>query len=231
MGYSDILARLRKEKGYTQPEAAEYISKYSGRTYSNKNISSWETGVAEPSNELFLLLCELYGVGDIQATFRGIKPEYRGMAKLNTLGKNRVEEYIALLSNSPLFAEMDTDDYDNVPQRYIKLYDIPVAAGFGEYLDSDSYVDLEVDETVPEEASFAVRVSGDSMSPRFVDNQIIFIKQQQMLDIGDIGIFELAGNAYIKKLGRGELISLNTRYKPIPIHEYDSFHILGKVIG
>lgn len=231
MSYSGILARLRKEKGYTQPEVAEFISKYSDKTYSNKNISSWETGAAEPSNEQFLLLCELYGVSNIQETFRSVKHEYRGLVKLNALGKSRVEEYIAMLSNSPLFAEAESGDYSVRSRRYIKLFDIPVAAGFGEYLDSDSYVDLEADKTVPDEANFAVKVSGDSMTPRFIDGQIVFIKRQQMLDIGDIGIFELAGNAYIKKLGRSELISLNPRYKPISIHEYDSFCIFGKVVG
>ena len=117
------------------------------------------------------------------------------------------------------------------PRRTIKLYDIPVAAGTGNFLDSSSYEDFEVDETVPDETDFAVKVSGDSMTPRYVDSQIIFIKEQQWLDVGVIGIFELAGDAYLKKFGHGELLSLNPRYRPIKIREYDSFHIFGKVIG
>lgn len=229
MPYAEILAKLRKEKGATQQEVAEFISKHSDRQYSLKVVSHWETGVSIPPVEQFLLLCEFYRVGDIQKTFRGITPEYRSLAKLNTLGKSRVQEYISMLSTNPLFSEHENDD--DKPRRYIRLYDIPVAAGTGSFLDSDAYVDFEVDKTTPDETSFAVRVNGDSMEPRFVDSQIVFIKQQQTLNIGEIGIFELGGDAFIKKLGQGELISLNERYKPIKIREYDSFHIFGKVVG
>ena len=231
MRYAAILARLRKEKGYTQQDVAEFISRHSEKPYSFKMVSHWENGVCMPPVEQFLLLCELYGVGDIQKTFRGVTPEYSGMAKLNALGKSRAQEYIAMLSGNSLFSESESDDYYDKPRRSIKLYDVPVAAGTGSFLDSDSYVDFEVDETAPEGIDFAVRVSGDSMEPRFVDSQIVFIKQQQTLDIGEIGIFELGGDAYLKKLGRGELLSLNPRYKPIEIREYDSFHIFGKVVG
>jgi len=231
MRYAAILARLRKEKGYTQQDVAEFISRHSEKPYSFKMVSHWENGVCMPPVEQFLLLCELYGVGDIQKTFRGVTPEYSGMAKLNALGKSRAQEYIAMLSGNSLFSESESDDHYDKPRRSIKLYDVPAAAGTGSFLDSDSYVDFEVDETAPEGIDFAVRVSGDSMEPRFVDSQIVFIKQQQTLDIGEIGIFELGGDAYLKKLGRGELLSLNPRYKPIEIREYDSFHIFGKVVG
>jgi len=116
-------------------------------------------------------------------------------------------------------------------RRVIKLYEIPVAAGSGVFLDSSSYDDFEADETVPDETDFAVKVSGDSMTPRFVDSQIIFIRAQQLLDVGEIGIFSLNGDSYVKKLGHGELLSLNRKYSPIPIGEYDAFYIFGKVVG
>jgi len=229
MRYSDILSRLRKERGLTQADAASFISKYSDRMFTNKNISSWETGFAMPPIEQFLLLCELYGVRDIQDTFRGVRPEYRSLKKLNALGRSRVEEYIAMLSGNSLFAE--ADDGLKLPRRVIKLFDIPAAAGTGSFLDSDSYEDFEADETVPPDADYAVKVSGDSMTPRFVDGQIVFVKEQQVLEVGDIGIFALDGDSFIKKLGRGKLVSLNPRYSPLTIHDYSAFYILGKVVG
>ena len=52
---------------------------------------------------------------------------------------------------------------------------------------------------------------------------------------GEIGIFGLNGNAYIKKLVRNAdgtfLLSLNTSYEPIPVRDEDSFRIFGKVVG
>ncbi len=229
MGFAETLARLRKERGFSQTDVADYLTSNSNKKYSLSSISNWETGYAMPPVEPFLLLCELYRVRDIQETFRGTKIEYRGMNKLNPLGVSRAEEYIALLAQNTLFAE--TEKVHEQPQRYIRLYAIPASAGTGSFLDSDEYEDLEVDETVSAEADFAVKVSGDSMTPRFIDGQIVFIKQQQVLQVGEIGIFLLNDEAYIKRLGQAELISLNSEYDPIEINEYDSFRVFGKVIG
>ena len=231
MGYGAILARLRKEKGYTQPEVAGYISKRSAKPYSYKMVSHWENEVSSPPVEQFLLMCECYGVKDIQATFRGVDTEFKNLSKLNALGRARAGEYISMLMGNPLFSAFESTDGAEAPPRMIRLYDVPVAAGAGMFLDSDAYEDIEADETVPEDADFAVKVRGDSMEPRFVDGQVIFIRKQQALDVGDIGIFELNGDSYVKKLGHGELISLNARYGPIKIHEFDSVHIFGKVVG
>jgi len=225
------MARLRKESELTQAEVADYINGRStgGRMCTFKNVSHWERSVSQPSIEQFLLLCELYGVHDIQETFRSVKPGFLPWSKLNSLGHSRVQEYVSMLSANPLFCEPDDE---TAPRRgAIKLYDIPAAAGVGVLLDSDYYEYLDVDDTVPMEADFAIKVSGDSMAPRFVDAQIAFVREQHILDIGDIGIFSLDGDAYIKKLGRGELISLNPLYKPIPIRGYNSLVIFGKVLG
>jgi SOS-response transcriptional repressor LexA len=230
MRYAEILARLRREHGYTLAEVASHISSHSDKPYSLKAISRWENGASMPPVEQFLLLCELYGVDDIQGTFRGLSAEYRSLSKLNTLGKSRAEEYIAMLSCNPLFSESESD-LNAQKRRAIRLYDIPAAAGSGAFLDSDSYEAFDADGTVPQDADFAVKVSGDSMTPRFVDGQIIFIKEVPTLEPGEIGVFALNGDSYVKKLGHGELLSTNPRYAPIRIHEYDAFHIFGKVIG
>ena len=230
MKHSEILAALRKEKGYTQAEVAEHLSRCSDKAYTFKAISHWEKGGASPPVEQFLLLCEFYGVTDIQRTFRGVKTEFRNLSSLNDLGRSRVEEYIAMLSSATLFSNSESEAI-RPTRRFIRLYDIPVAAGTGNFLDSESYEDFEVDETVPDDADFAVRVSGDSMTPRFINRQIIFIREQKWLDEGEIGIFGLNGESYIKKLGHGELLSLNRTYKPIPILEDDAFYVFGKVVG
>ncbi|MCL2201074.1 MAG: XRE family transcriptional regulator [Oscillospiraceae bacterium] len=241
MNYGKILAKLRKDKGHTQSEVAEHLSHTSGKPCSFKVVSHWENGVSSPSVEQFLLLCEHYGVRDIQSTFRGVSTGFSELPKLNALGRSMAEEYLSMLSANPLFSESEKDysaaicpeepGYDAPPPRTIKLFDIPVAAGAGTLLDSDRFTQLDIDESVPHEADFAVRVSGDSMEPRFTHGQIIFVKEQQTLQAGEIGIFALNGDSYIKKLGRSELISLNPLYAPIAVRDFDSFHIFGKVVG
>jgi len=231
MVFSTVLARLRKKCGLTQVEVANHISMNTEKGCSFKIVSNWENGVSMPSAEQFLLLCELYGVQDIQDTFSGKKTEFRGLPKLNKLGKSRVEEYIAVLSGNPLYAGIEGAGYYAGQRRIIRLYDAPAAVGTGSFINCGAYENFEVDKTVPREADFAVKISGDSMAPRFVDGQIVFIKEQQALDIGDIGVFELDGDAYIKKLGHSELLSLNPLYEPIKIFYDSSFHIFGKVLG
>ena len=259
MNYGKTLSQLRKKKGYTQAETAEYISQNSDKACSFKVVSHWENGVSSPSVEQFLLMCEFYDVENIQSTFRKVLPilnsgvslqsvygEFGGLAELNSLGKNMVKEYISMLSANSLFSEAENEKSvkhirkfpkagsisDAEPiRRIIKLYDIPAAAGFGSFLDSDHFEEIEVDETAPKDADFAVKVSGDSMEPRFVSGEVIYIKSQNVLDVGSIGLFALNGDSYVKKLGIGELISLNPKYEPMPISEHDSFYVFGKVLS
>ena len=235
MRFSEVLTSLRKKSGLTQSDVAAFLSER-GKFYTFKNVSSWESGAATPPVEPFLFMCELYGVRDVLTTFFGLEYDYSSAVKLNEVGKERAYEYIKLLSRDPLFAAaniggLKNDRVSSKSDRVIYLYDIPASAGAGSFLDSSSYVDLEVDETVPSQADFAVKIRGDSMTPRFVDGQIVFIKEQKTLDFGEIGVFGLNGDSYIKKLGNGELLSLNPGYDPIKVDEHSSFFVFGKVIG
>lgn len=72
------------------------------------------------------------------------------------------------------------------------------------------------------------------MLPRFVDRQIVYVRQQQTLEDGEIGIFLLDGDAFCKMLsleGGKKLVSLNPAYAPIPIREFSELRILGKVVA
>ena len=51
------------------------------------------------------------------------------------------------------------------------------------------------------------------------------------VDIGEVGIFVVNGDVYIKELGSKCLISHNEKYKPIRISESDSVYCCGRVIG
>ncbi|MCL1830777.1 MAG: helix-turn-helix domain-containing protein [Oscillospiraceae bacterium] len=230
MDLPKTLARLRTQKKITQATVAAYVSEQTNKPISFRAISYWETGISSPSVEQFLVLCDLYDVEDIHFVFRGVSNRYENLTRLNELGRNRVEEYIELLLSNNLFADRDARSERTV-SRYIKLFDVSVAAVSGNLLDNDSYEELAVDDMVPDEADYAVRVTGNSMIPRFIDGQIVFVKAQPWIDIGEIGIFSLNGDAYIKKLGVRELVSLNPDYDPISIGSYDSVYVLGRVLG
>ena len=121
------------------------------------------------------------------------------------------------------------------PVRTLNLYDMPVSAGTGHFLDNDGYEEVEVGPEVPETADFGVRISGDSMMPRYLDKQIVWIQKAEELNDGEIGIFYYNGNAYCKKLlcnKKGTyLISLNDKYDPIEIAEGETFKTFGRVVS
>lgn len=112
----------------------------------------------------------------------------------------------------------------------IPLYDTCVSAGTGidiDYTTSEPFrVSSDYDDT-----NFAVRVSGNSMEPRYHNGDIVIVEPTPAIKQGEIGIFILNGQAYIKKLGDACLISLNEEYEPIKINAYDSIYCQGKVIN
>ena len=225
------LAELRKARRLSQWDVAKLVS-VSGDPITNRAVSKWETGDTLPNAEQFLALCRIYDIRDVLSTFLGMEgPNDEGLNSLNKLGRERVDEYISLLKESPEFS---------YKQRVIRikrqmpLYDLPASAGTGVFLDSDSYTLIDVDETVPENASLAVRISGDSMTPLYTDGQIVYVRQQPDLKPGEIGIFVLNGEAYCKKLetdGGIKLISLNPNYKPIKVKYSYELRVIGKVVG
>ncbi len=116
--------------------------------------------------------------------------------------------------------------------RTIPFYDAPVSAGRGNYLDSDysRTITLNLNATT-ERADFAVRVRGDSMLPKYNDGDIVIVEAASAVDEGNIGIFVLNGESYIKKMGRNTLISLNQKYSAISLSSDDEFECKGLVIG
>ncbi len=69
------------------------------------------------------------------------------------------------------------------------------------------------------------------MEPEFSDKDIALVNQDAEMQLGDIGVFVINGNAFIKELGEKELISHNKDFKNIAIHSGDNIVCMGKVIG
>lgn len=115
----------------------------------------------------------------------------------------------------------------------IPFYETPVSAGTGSWLGDDIVAEWL---TVPRNdlttsADFALKISGDSMQPKFSNGETVLVKQTSSVFEGEIGVFVLNGESYIKKLGKKELVSLNPAYKPIPLHGFDDVRCVGKVLG
>ena len=112
---------------------------------------------------------------------------------------------------------------------------MPASAGTGTFFDSEEAIDIFVPECAEaEEAHFVLSVSGDSMEPIITDKSVVWVKKQENIDNGDVGIFVLNGESLCKKLntenGKCYLMSYNSKYSPIEVLETDDLRVVGKVI-
>lgn len=112
------------------------------------------------------------------------------------------------------------------------LYEISASAGTGNPLIDETpitYITVEKTERM-KQSDFLVKVKGDSMTPKFYEGDVVLVRPSRTISENSIGIFFLNGEIYIKKMGRGELISLNSSYAPIKLNEYDDVMCFGQVI-
>lgn len=143
--------------------------------------------------------------------------------KSSRMDKARIQERAMVCAENA--AESLNEDHITM----IKLFDSSVSAGTGIYVDYTGYENIETQEDT-DGADYAVKVSGNSMEPRFYDGDIVLVEIAQTVEVGEIGIFNLNGQAYIKQRGENALISLNKEYAPIPIASDDSIYCQGRVI-
>ena len=126
-----------------------------------------------------------------------------------------------------------TDLPAGLRRRSIGLYDMPVSAGIGEFLaDATRIEDIVIpDDPRTAEADYALRINGDSMEPRYHSGDVVLVQSSDTVEEGELGIFVLDGSGYFKKYGGDCLISLNTKYPPIPLRDFAEVACCGRVVG
>ena len=157
--------------------------------------------------------------------------------------KNHIKKYRTLDKHGKKVVDSVLDiEYDRcnielenekIPTISIKHSIYKVSAGHGFDLgNEDEWKEIDVPDT-PEtrKADFALTIIGDSMEPIYKDGEIVLVKEQPSVDIGETGIFVANGSGYIKQNGGDRLISLNPEYDDITFCEGDTVSCVGKVIG
>lgn len=123
-----------------------------------------------------------------------------------------------------------TDDY------VIDYVEGLVAAGHGTFQEDNLHMEVKLrTEDVPESYDTIAKVAGDSMEPLIEDNDLLFIKVTSQVDINSIGIFQINGKNFVKKLkrdygGSWYLQSLNSGYEEIHLSENDDIRTIGEVV-
>ena len=106
---------------------------------------------------------------------------------------------------------------------------MPMSAGTGQTAGSDEPEELELKKRPPRGTSYVAPVSGDSMEPTYQDGDKLFIRSCKNIEVGQVGVFLMDGQQWVKEFGDGVLISHNDKYAPIPMR--DDIECQGLVLG
>lgn len=108
---------------------------------------------------------------------------------------------------------------------------VSAGTGYWQEDDYDTMVDFYADE-IPDEKDYdtVAIVVGHSMEPKIKNGDFLFIKLKDQVDLNKIGIFQIDGENYVKKLKSDHLESLNKDYDNIPITADTDFRTIGEVV-
>ena len=149
--------------------------------------------------------------------------------------KPETKSPVRFMRPEPLAARLSAayaDNKNGFARRTLPLYDLPVSAGVGVMLDTDTAEEITVsDNSRTREADFALRISGNSMEPRYRDGDILLVQEADTVEFGELGIFILDGNGFFKVFGGDRLYSLNSEYGDILLKDFEDVRVAGRVIG
>lgn len=234
------LKEARLAEGLTLVEESIRLKDY-GVDVSNRAVSKWENGATVPNAYQLTALCCLLGIDDPVQRFSDREA-------LNFEGLKKLAEYRSdLISSGKYRVERQEPEiiYINMP-----VSTLGASAGTGNFLDDENFEMASFPRSsVPAGANFGIRIVGDSMEPLYNDGQLVWIKQSLEIAQGEIGLFVLDGNGYIKMYGEQTpecpddytdssgvmhlqpvLISINRKYSPIPVTRGKYLKIVGKVL-
>lgn len=236
------IRELRKNNKLTLEELADALNqKYPNTINFNKGkISKWENNKEEPRLSSVKIIADFFDVpldyfNDTPDSHPEILTIYNQLEepkqeKVLDYAKEQLEEQ----NNSKIVSIFDKpQDDDDYTTDYVEGL---VAAGHGTFQEDNLHMEVRLRANdVPNEYDTIAKVAGDSMEPLIEDNDLLFIKITSQVDINDIGIFQVNGKNFVKKLkrdydGSWYLQSLNSGYEEIHLTENDDIRTIGEVV-
>lgn len=235
------IKELRKSHNLTLEELADTLNKkYPDTINFNKGkISKWENNREEPRLSSVKILADFFNVP--LDYFNGIDIDQAEILTIfNQLDEERQEkvvDYATVLLNEQVSMKTTTvlEKYKN-DDYVIDYVEGLVAAGHGTFQEDNLHMEVKLRaEDVPENYDTIAKVAGDSMEPLIEDNDLLFIKVTSQVEINSIGIFQINGKNFVKKLkrdydGSWYLQSLNSGYEEIHLSENDDIRTIGEVV-
>ena len=231
------LNNILKERKITQKELCQQIS------IAESKLSYWLTKSKSIPSEYIIPICNYLNIS-LSVLLTGQEKDSKNQITLSKEEIEFIKEYRYLSDKSKseirntlnhlydIEKRMETAKKFTTPTIPVKHSIFKVSAGMGEWLADEEWDRITIlDTPQARKATFALTIEGDSMMPDFEDGDIVLVKQQDAVDIGQICIYTIDGKGYIKKFGGDRLISLNDDYDDIIFKDYQNIHCQGLVIG
>lgn len=240
MGIGKRIKELREFKKLKQDELAKMV----GVTASA--IGNYETEVSHPKEHVLYKLIEVLDC-DANFLFQDAIP-INFNDNFSYEEKNYIKKYRTLDEHGKKVIDLLLDEEHNRMQlnelkkmqnknkvkfieRPCSAYSTSAGVGLKIFDDIETFpVKLESN-NMTIMSDLILHINGNSMEPKFYDDEYVAIKYQPTVAIGEVGIFIVNGDSYIKKLGTDRLISINKNYEDILFNENDSILCSGKVLG
>lgn len=224
----------REARGYTQKECADLLG------ISLRAWQTYEQGISEPKQELLCKIADIFNESIDYLLGRKEKPsiyyheglEERIKDTYKKLPREVRANILQAMYDAIVGYQKEQEPEPVVQPITMTFYADAASAGTGEPLSDNPTEEIEIAET-PEadNANCVIRVNGDSMQPTFADGDLVLVKYQPTVELGEVGVFTVNGEGYIKELGKNCLISHNEKYDDIQLHDTDSVRCTGLVIG
>ncbi|HEM6241872.1 TPA: helix-turn-helix transcriptional regulator [Streptococcus suis] len=228
---------FRKLAGMTQTDLAQRLET------TKQTISRYEKGDRKPGQDTLFELTDIFKVS-IDDFFPPTTPTTAPNSLIEQISDKVVQLHQDRQKNVLSYATEQLDEQERattISDKTIDLYDtrkrislpVPgkVSAGTGYWQedDYDTMVSFYADD-IPDQKDFdtiAIAV-GHSMEPKIKNGDFLFIKLKDQVDLNKIGIFQVDGENYVKKLKSDYLESLNPDYDNIQFTE--DMRTIGEVV-
>ncbi len=230
--YGDIISDARHRAGLTQQEVGRALG------ISKNMVTHWEAGRVKPDLNLIPELC-----GVLHLTLEEFFRQPAASDGMSAHELDLLKAYRTLSSRDKLIFEcalMKTQElgeealWARCRADFIPMYrnHQTAAAGIAASLDAAEGERVFIRRNrLSERAREIVTVNGDSMRPKYLNGQDVYVETAANLRIGEIGIFVVNGAGYIKQRQADRLHSLNPAYPDILLRDTDDVRCYGRVLG